>query len=68
MCCFTVKSFVKALKYGSKYVYRTLPRLLTLWLDVGEEVKLSATSDFSKMNEAVSEAIKSIPAFKVKYI
>lgn len=30
-----IHQFGKALRFGSKYVYQSLPRLLTLWLDMG---------------------------------
>lgn len=33
----TCKNFALALQYGSKYIYHTLPRLLTLWLDTAEQ-------------------------------
>ena len=31
----TCKNYGKALLYGTKYIYQTLPRMLTLWLDFG---------------------------------
>ncbi|KAK7207679.1 hypothetical protein BZA70DRAFT_271921 [Myxozyma melibiosi] len=31
------RSYCKALKFGVKYVYQTLPKLLTLWLDFADE-------------------------------
>lgn len=31
------KSYCKALKFGVKYVYQTLPKLLTVWLDFADE-------------------------------
>jgi serine/threonine-protein kinase ATR len=32
------KNYYNALMLGSKYVYEMLPRVLTLWMDLGEEV------------------------------
>lgn len=32
---FTVDNYAKALRYGTKFIYRTLPRMLTIWLDQG---------------------------------
>jgi len=32
----TIKCYTKTLQSGSKYVYQTMPRLLTLWLDLGD--------------------------------
>ncbi|KZW04164.1 hypothetical protein EXIGLDRAFT_758462 [Exidia glandulosa HHB12029] len=33
----TVQNYASSLQYGSKYIYQTMPRMLTLWLDLGEE-------------------------------
>ena len=35
----TIKCYARTLQAGSKYVYQTLPRMLTLWLDLGEKEK-----------------------------
>ena len=32
---FVVKHYGMSLQYGSKYIYQSMPRLLTLWLDFG---------------------------------
>ncbi|EGO02217.1 hypothetical protein SERLA73DRAFT_104608 [Serpula lacrymans var. lacrymans S7.3] len=60
----TVRNFAKAVVYGSKYVYQTVPRLLTLWLDMGEHPKILKTDVFGKVNATVSSAIKTIPVYK----
>jgi serine/threonine-protein kinase ATR len=66
MNLYTVRFFAKAIRYGNKYVYQTVPRLLTLWLDMGES---HAASDvFKKLNDAVSRAIKDTPTYKVSII
>jgi len=36
----TVQNYLSALKFGVKYIYRTMPRLLTIWLDLGENFAL----------------------------
>ena len=36
-----VKQYGNSLLNGSKYLYQTLPRMLTLWLDLGERVELN---------------------------
>ena len=41
MNVFTVKAYVTAIRLGSKYAYQTIPRILTLWLDMGERVDKS---------------------------
>jgi serine/threonine-protein kinase ATR len=32
-----VQNYFRALAFGVKYIFQTLPRLLTVWLDLGEE-------------------------------
>ena len=65
MNLYTVKFFAKAIKFGSKYVYQTVPRLLTIWLDLGENAILAGSDPFKKLNEAVAKAIKETPVYKV---
>jgi hypothetical protein len=65
MNLYTVRFFAKAIRYGSKYVYQTVPRLLTIWLDMGEERRLSTGDVFKKLNDAVARAIKDTPVYKV---
>jgi serine/threonine-protein kinase ATR len=61
----TVKCFAKAIVCGSKYVYQTVPRLLTIWLDMGENVTAANTDVFRKLNHSVAIAIKTAPVYKV---
>lgn len=68
MNLYTVKFFAKAIKYGSKYIYQTVPRLLTIWLDLGEDKPLSAGDTFKRLNEMVAKAIKETPVYKVIYV
>ena len=32
-----VENYLRSLAFGAKYIYQTLPRILTLWLDLGSE-------------------------------
>lgn len=36
---FVLKHYGSALRYGNKYIYQCMPRLLSLWLDFGAKVK-----------------------------
>jgi serine/threonine-protein kinase ATR len=36
----TCAQYLAALKCGTKYIYQTMPRMLTLWLDMGESKDL----------------------------
>lgn len=38
MVTFVVKHFWQSLRYGNQYIYQSLPRLLSLWLDYGASV------------------------------
>ncbi|TFK72010.1 hypothetical protein BDN72DRAFT_869695 [Pluteus cervinus] len=64
----TVRAFAKAIKHGSKYIYQTVPRLLTIWLDCGEDtagLQMPGNKEyFQKLNDTVSKAIIEIPAYK----
>jgi serine/threonine-protein kinase ATR len=61
----TIKCFTEAAAYGNKFVYQTIPRLLTLWLDIGER-KVSAENPlFDRINSVVASSIDSIPVYKV---
>ena len=66
MNLYTVKFFAKAIKFGSKHVYQTIPRILTIWLDMGENKALSGNDVFAKLNSVVARAIKDTPMYKVR--
>lgn len=46
-----IENYLRSLNFGTKYLYQTLPRILTLWLDLGAQVdkapegKLAVTRD-----------------------
>ncbi len=61
----TVRCFTKAMKYGNKFIYQTVPRLLTIWLDMGEDPTVRSDECFTKITAEISRAINGVPAFKV---
>jgi len=63
----TIRYYSKAIKAGSKYVYQTVPRLLTLWLDLGEDDPDLKMESNQKINQEVSKAIEAIPTYKVGF-
>jgi serine/threonine-protein kinase ATR len=65
MTLYTVKAFVKAARDGHKYIYQTIPRLLTLWFDLGEESASAKQEYYRSMHDAITKSIGDIPAFKV---
>ncbi|OCH94317.1 hypothetical protein OBBRIDRAFT_823598 [Obba rivulosa] len=60
----TVRYFSKAIKYGTKYIYQTVPRLLTIWLDMGENPTIASGEIFPRVNGEIARAIKSVPVYK----
>ncbi|KIK96405.1 hypothetical protein PAXRUDRAFT_310274 [Paxillus rubicundulus Ve08.2h10] len=44
--------------------HTAIPRMLTLWLDLGENPKTANHAIFTKINGAISSAIDSVPAYK----
>jgi len=61
----TIRCFTKAMKYGNKFIYQTVPRLLTIWLDMGEDPAARSDECFTKITAEISRAIGGVPAFKV---
>ena len=62
----TVRCFTKAMKYGNKFIYQTVPRLLTIWLDMGEDPTARSYETYTKITAEISRAIGGVPAFKVR--
>lgn len=36
-----IENYLRSLAFGAKYIFQTLPRVLTLWLDLGSEQELA---------------------------
>ncbi|PBK93781.1 hypothetical protein ARMGADRAFT_1100399 [Armillaria gallica] len=60
----TVRSYARAIRHGSKYVYQTVPRLLTLWLDLGDDEMLRKTESFKTISETVRIATEQTPVYQ----
>jgi len=54
------------MKYGNKFIYQTVPRLLTIWLDMGEDSTVRSDENFTKITAEIPRAINGVPAFKVR--
>jgi serine/threonine-protein kinase ATR len=61
----TIKCFAKAIALGNKFVYQTIPRMLTLWLNLGEYKTTAEHPLFDKINNTVASSIDSVPVYKV---
>jgi serine/threonine-protein kinase ATR len=42
MARLVIENYTRSMVYGTKYYYQTVPKVLTLWLDLGTEVQLAA--------------------------
>lgn len=62
----TVRNYARAVGLGSKYVYQAIPRMLTLWLDIGENPRAASHSIFAKIQAAICQAVDNVPAYKVR--
>ncbi|PSR90721.1 phosphatidylinositol 3 [Coniella lustricola] len=54
-----IENYLRSLNYGTKYLYQTLPRILTLWMDMGAQVdkapagKVSLSGELHQRRKAV---------------
>ena len=65
MNLYTVRSYATAIRVGSKYAYQAIPRLLTIWLDMGEDDTFANCDQFVKINGEIQRAIARTPVYKV---
>ncbi|KAI9736292.1 MAG: serine/threonine-protein kinase M1 [Cirrosporium novae-zelandiae] len=61
-----IDNYLKAISFGSKYVYQTVPRILTLWLDLGSAVDNPISSLYG--NPAFRQHIKELRKRQLKDI
>ncbi|KAL4076264.1 hypothetical protein J3A83DRAFT_4357344 [Scleroderma citrinum] len=57
------RDYSKAMMHGSKYVYQAIPRILTLWLDGGENTKTANHAFFAKINSGVACCYRQYSSF-----
>ncbi|KAI1105988.1 phosphatidyl inositol 3-kinase [Jackrogersella minutella] len=46
-----IENYIRSLNYGTKYLYQTLPRILTLWLELGAQVDKAPEGKISLSKE-----------------
>jgi serine/threonine-protein kinase ATR len=66
-----IENYVRSLHCGTKYIYQTLPRVLTLWLDLGAQVDKAPEGKASLSRELYKrrvEQLKLLHTFLDKYI
>lgn len=72
--------YLRSLQYGNKYLYETLPRVLTLWLDFGANFAIvTAPRDekaqsvalrqqkLASINDHMEKSLKKLPVYLVRY-
>jgi len=58
----------KALTLGPKYLYQAMPRLLTLWLDLGQQAMAAtslAAAELQHVNTIMMELAEVLPEYMV---
>ncbi|KAF8246273.1 hypothetical protein K440DRAFT_655242 [Wilcoxina mikolae CBS 423.85] len=69
-----VQNYLRALAFGVKYIFQTMPRLLTVWLDLGDEVSNPLDSSYgteefrSHIQKEKIKFLKGIHSATEKYI
>lgn len=72
-----IENYLRSLNYGTKYLYQTLPRVLTLWLELGAQVNAGPegrvnpsrellqrrTTLLKQVNSYVSKNVKRLPTY-----
>lgn len=66
MVVFIIRAYASAIKAGNKYTFQTIPRLITLWLDIGEDTQLSQTEQFATINAEIHAAVQQTPVYKAR--
>ena len=63
----SIKNYGTSLKYGHKYIYQSLPRLLTLWLDDGSIVSQFLKNYKSLVDKEIDSVRKIMNAFQKSF-
>lgn len=69
--------YLRSLNWGNKYIYETLPRSLTLWLDFGATVNVTTKDErmrvaqprqqkLHSINEYMEKSLKKLPVYLVR--
>ncbi|GJC97112.1 pephosphatidylinositol 3 [Colletotrichum higginsianum] len=64
-----IENYLRSLNYGTKYLYQTLPRILTLWLEFGAQISLSRelhrrrTEQLNLLHQFLDKYIIRLPAY-----
>ncbi|EDV26576.1 uncharacterized protein TRIADDRAFT_54713 [Trichoplax adhaerens] len=67
-----IKHYALSLQFGNKFIYESMPRLLTLWLDIGSKFSVNRVKSIDKtflavlsdVNKIISDSIEKLPPYK----
>ncbi|KAI0913098.1 phosphatidylinositol 3 [Ustulina deusta] len=57
-----IENYLRSLNYGTKYLYQTLPRILTLWLELGAQLNKAPEGKVSLSRELLHRREKQLEA------
>ncbi|OCF42201.1 serine/threonine-protein kinase ATR [Kwoniella heveanensis CBS 569] len=60
----TCHYYCLALRHGVKYIYQTMPRMLTLWLDLGEVKDEAGNARLNRITQVLNKARRDLPAYQ----
>ncbi|KAK8104021.1 protein kinase rad3 [Apiospora kogelbergensis] len=66
-----IENYIRSLNYGTKYLYQTLPRILTLWLELGAQLDKAPASKVSisrELHHRRKTQLQSLHSYLYKYI
>ncbi|OAA55658.1 Protein kinase-like domain protein [Cordyceps fumosorosea ARSEF 2679] len=66
-----IENYLRSLNFGTKYLYQTLPRILTLWLDLGAQVDKAPEGKMSlsrELHKRRVEQLNQLHVFLDRYI
>ena len=52
-----IENYLRSLSYGTKYIYQTLPRILTLWLDLGTQVGQQIDAKYGNSRDFINKIV-----------
>jgi serine/threonine-protein kinase ATR len=53
-----IENYLRSLNFGTKYLYQTLPSVLTIWLEMGAQVKETPTPKMALSKELLERRLK----------
>ncbi|KAI0125275.1 phosphatidylinositol 3 [Xylariales sp. AK1849] len=66
-----IENYIRSLNYGTKYLYQTLPRILTLWLELGAQVDKAPEGKVSlsrELHHRRKTQLQSLHSYLYKYV